>query len=82
MPVEECSENGKPGWRWGSGKCYTYPTGNKDASGKAKQKAYLQGAAATKGTMKEEGFQIIRAAFLQAYQRQLVNQTTKQGDGE
>jgi len=54
MPVTSCTENGKKGWRWGaSGKCYTFPDGDDKASGQAKQKAYLQGAAATGGKMTE-----------------------------
>lgn len=54
MPVMSCSEDGKSGWKYGnSGKCYTYPTGDKKASGQAKLKAYKQGAAITGGTMKE-----------------------------
>ena len=54
MPVTSCTEKGKSGWRWGTkGKCYVYPTGDEDASNKAKQKAYLQGAAVTKGKMTE-----------------------------
>lgn len=53
MPVQSCTENGKSGWSWGKGKCYTYPTGDEKASGKAKQQAYLQGAAITKGKMTE-----------------------------
>ena len=54
MPVKSCTEGKMPGWKWGdSGKCYTYPAGDDDASGKAKQKAYLQGAAATGGKMTE-----------------------------
>jgi len=45
MPVQRCTKNGKPGWRWGkSGKCYT-------GSG-AKAKAAKQGAA-----IKAAGFQ-------------------------
>jgi len=54
MPVKPCNEGGKPGFKWGnSGKCYVYPDGDDAASGKAKQKAYLQGAAATGGKMTE-----------------------------
>ena len=46
MPVQNCSENGKPGYRWGSrGKCYVYVPGNEASRKKAKQKAYIQGAA-------------------------------------
>lgn len=55
MPVQSCTEKGKPGYRWGnSGFCYTYSSGNEAARKKAKQRAYLQGAAITKGTMKED----------------------------
>jgi hypothetical protein len=54
MPVQSCTENGKNGWSYGkSGKCYIYPDGDEKASGKAKQQAYLQGAAITKGKMTE-----------------------------
>jgi hypothetical protein len=45
VPVEECSEDGKSGYRWGSGKCYTYSPGDEAARKKAKQQAYLQGSA-------------------------------------
>jgi len=55
MPVMSCNENGKSGWKFGkSGKCYTYPVGNEKASGRAKQKAYLQGAAIGGGKLTEE----------------------------
>jgi len=55
MPVKSCTEDKKKGWKWGdSGKCYTYPDGDEDASNSAKQKAYLQGAAATGGKMTED----------------------------
>lgn len=56
MPVKACSEGGKPGFQWGDkGKCYTYASGDEAGMKKAKQKAYIQGAAATGGKM-EEGF--------------------------
>lgn len=46
MPVVKCTKDDKPGWKWGSGGfCYTYTAGSKRSSGKAKQKAYLQGVA-------------------------------------
>ena len=55
MPVKSCTEGKLSGWKWGdSGKCYTYPDGDVAASGKAKQKAYLQAAAATGGKMTED----------------------------
>lgn len=46
MPVKECSENGRPGFKWGDeGKCYTYPPNNEGAKSKAKKSAILQGIA-------------------------------------
>ena len=46
MPVQNCKVGEKPGYRWGSkGKCYTYSPNNEASRKKAKQKAYLQGAA-------------------------------------
>lgn len=54
MPVQSCTEGKMKGFRWGGqGKCYTYPDDDEKASGKAKQQAYLQGAAITKGKMTE-----------------------------
>ncbi len=45
-PVQPCTENGKPGFRWGKeGKCYTYEPGDKAGMAAAKKKAALQGAA-------------------------------------
>ena len=55
MPVKACSEGKMPGWKWGdSGKCYVYAAGDEKASGMAKKKAFLQGAAATGGKMTEQ----------------------------
>jgi hypothetical protein len=46
MPVQECQQDGKPGYRWGrTGKCYTYTLGNLKAQGAARLKAELQGKA-------------------------------------
>ena len=46
MPVNPCSENGKPGFKWGdAGKCYLYETGNSKSMGEAKRKATIQGIA-------------------------------------
>ena len=46
MPVNPCSENGQPGFKWGdSGKCYIYERGNADSMGEAKRKATIQGLA-------------------------------------
>lgn len=47
MPVIKCSENGRPGWKWGSsGKCYTYTPGNAESSKQAHAKVVKQGQAA------------------------------------
>jgi len=57
MPVKVCSEGGKNGFQWGdAGKCYTYATGDEKGMKAAKQKAYVQGYAATGGAMKEGAF--------------------------
>ena len=46
MPVQSCNEDGKPGYQYGnSGKCYTYTSGDESGRKKAKQQAYIQGAA-------------------------------------
>jgi len=46
MPVESCSLNGKPGFRYGDkGKCYTYTSGDKSSMEAAREKANNQGIA-------------------------------------
>jgi hypothetical protein len=56
MPTQACSVEGSPGWKWGNaGKCYTYAAGDTAASGKAKQKAYLQGYAEGGGKLLKSG---------------------------
>jgi len=50
MPIKSCSENGKPGWRWGDhGKCYTYTKGDENSSRRAHAKALAQARAAYSG---------------------------------
>ena len=52
MPVHDCTENGKPGYRWGeAGKCYTYTAGNESSRKNAKRKAILQGVAVEGGSV-------------------------------
>ena len=47
MPVEKCSSDGKPGFRFGdSGKCYTYTEGDEAGMERAKEKARDQERAA------------------------------------
>jgi len=44
MPIKNCSENGKPGKKFGdSGKCYTYTPNNEQSLKEAKKKALKQG---------------------------------------
>ena len=46
LPVQPCSEGGKPGWRWGqAGKCYVFKRGSAKGSKMAKAKAAKQGSA-------------------------------------
>ena len=46
MPLKECQEGKKPGWKYGEqGKCYTYKAGDKKSEAIAKLKAAKQGAA-------------------------------------
>jgi len=46
MPVRSCSENNRPGYRWGEeGKCYTYKKGDKEGASRARARAERQGAA-------------------------------------
>lgn len=45
MPIKECQEQGKPGYKWGSGKCYTYNPNNEGQKRNAKKSAILQGVA-------------------------------------
>ena len=46
MPVKECQEDKKPGYKWGdAGKCYTYNPDNEGQKRKAKKSAIAQGIA-------------------------------------
>lgn len=46
MPVQSCSENGKPGYKWGdAGKCYIYNPDSESSKAAAKKKALAQGIA-------------------------------------
>jgi hypothetical protein len=45
-PVQECQENNKPGYKWGTqGKCYIYTKDNMKSKNEAKRKAIVQGIA-------------------------------------
>jgi hypothetical protein len=46
MPVMRCSEESRPGFRWGSeGKCYTYAPGDPASRERARRQAERQGRA-------------------------------------
>ena len=46
MPVQSCSDNEKPGYKWGEqGVCYTYSKGNLSQKKRAKRRAFYQGLA-------------------------------------
>lgn len=47
MPIESCSFENKPGFKWGQeGKCYTYTAGDESSMNEARKKANAQGVAA------------------------------------
>lgn len=55
MPIKECNENGKPGWKFGDdGTCFTYDPGSAGGSAVAKAKAATQAAAPAKATNKKQ----------------------------
>ena len=46
MPVNKCSKDGQPGFKWGdAGACYTYTSGNPESIKAAKKKALAQATA-------------------------------------
>lgn len=45
MPVKKCKKGGKPGYQWGSQKCYTYGAGSESGMKAARKKAHAQGYA-------------------------------------
>ena len=59
MPINSCSENGKPGYRWGNkGACYTYTKGNEKSKKEARSKAGLQGIAANLNGYEEKANEV------------------------
>ncbi len=59
MPINPCSENGKPGYRWGKqGSCYTYVNGNPKSENEARNKARIQGIAANIRGYKEKANEV------------------------
>jgi hypothetical protein len=54
MPVHECSNSGRPGFKYGeNGKCYTYEAGNKRSMAEAKRRAHVQAYAIEQSGYKE-----------------------------
>ena len=45
MPVHSCKRGKKPGFQWGTKRCYTYVPKNKANKKRAKKKAIKQGLA-------------------------------------
>ena len=46
MPIQVCSKDGDPGYKYGEGGfCYTYSAGDEPERKEAKQKAVMQGVA-------------------------------------
>lgn len=57
MPIKQCEEKGKPGFKWGdAGKCYTYSPYNEGSKKNAKKSATAQGLAI--GDIKLEGVRV------------------------
>ena len=64
MPINSCSNNGKPGYKWGSqGMCYTYTEGNDQSMKQARNKARLQGIAARLNGYKEKANEVTTSSM-------------------
>lgn len=60
MPVNKCSSNGKPGFKWGdSGKCYIYTPGDEASIKEAKKKVLAQATAIGEFEMTKEAEDVI-----------------------
>ncbi len=56
MPVKECNNEGRPGYKWGdSGACYTYSPGDETGRRRAQMKARMQGQAIAFSRAREAG---------------------------
>lgn len=68
MPLNTCTEGGKPGYKWGdSGKCYTYSSGDEAGRLEARKSAIRQGMAA-----EPEKFNINKSRVVKNDDNQLV----------
>jgi hypothetical protein len=74
MPVNPCSESGKPGFKWGEeGKCYLYTPGDKKSMGEAKRKATIQGIATGEYEKLEEILESIDKSLTQWFKEKWVD---------
>ena len=64
MPINSCSNNGKPGYKWGEqGMCYTYIEGNEKSMKQSRNKARLQGIAARLNGYKEKANEVTTSSM-------------------
>ena len=64
MPIQSCSNNGKPGYKWGSeGMCYTYIDGDASSMKQSKKKAQMQGIAARLNGYKEKANEVTTSSM-------------------
>lgn len=74
MPVNPCSESGKPGFKWGEeGKCYLYTPGDQKSMGEAKRKATIQGLATGEYEKIEEILESIDKSLTQWFKERWVD---------
>lgn len=64
MPIQSCSNNGKPGYKWGEqGSCYTYTAGDESSIKEAKKKAQIQGIAARLNGYKQKANEVTTSSM-------------------
>ena len=67
IPIQECSEGDKKGFKWGNaGKCYLHD-GSDKSIGQAKENAYLQGVAEGGGKLETNAQELTREYLLEFY---------------
>jgi hypothetical protein len=64
MPIQSCSNEGKPGYKWGEqGSCYTYTVGDESSIKEAKKKAQIQGIAARLNGYEEKANEVTTSSM-------------------
>jgi len=64
MPIQSCSNEGKPGYKWGEqGSCYTYTAGDESSIKEAKKKAQIQGIAARLNGYEEKANEVTTSSM-------------------